>query len=60
MITILIITSIILGGLSIPYYVSIITKFAVDDYDTKRGFLLDLIPFYLWVRSLREIWNDLD
>ena len=59
MITIYIIL-IILGGLSIPYYVSIITKFAVDDYDTKRGFLLDLIPFYLWVRSLREIWNDLD
>jgi len=51
---------IILGGLLIVYYVYVILmKFTMGDYKTKREFLIDLVPFSFWIRTLAQSWKEL-
>lgn len=48
-------------GLSIGiYYSATITGLIDKDYDLKREFLLDLIPFRRWIKLIIDKYNQLD
>ena len=43
----------------LDYYGSVIVNFYFDDYEYKREFILDLIPFRAWYKGLKKRWNKL-
>ena len=44
----------------IIYWGVVLMKLSFDDYETKREFYLDLIPFRAWVVHFKEKWADLE
>ena len=41
------------------YYLAILLLLAVDEYESKRTFLLDLIPFYSCIRGLKIFFKSI-
>lgn len=41
------------------YYPIVFFKFFNDDFNTKKEFLLALIPFWFWVISIKEKYSEL-
>ncbi len=41
------------------YYPLVLFKFFNDDFNTKKEFLLALIPFWFWVTSIKEKYSEL-
>lgn len=57
---VIVLISTVLIGLLLGYYFIILIRFLSDDYREKRKVIIDLIPFRLWIVSLKEKWDELE
>lgn len=55
----LIILSLIIGVPLFAYYIVTITELCCKNYNTKKQFIKDLIPFRMWIRTIVESYRDL-
>jgi hypothetical protein len=49
----------LIAVLLIFYYTVVISELLNDDFETKKEFLLALIPFEYWISTVKKYYNEL-